>query len=307
MGQKRSNGKARAPRSAGELVHDGLQRTLEELRQHLPLAALHAEDEVKHVHRLRVAARRGLTIVRLAADLLRPRDRRRLRRLLRKVRRAAGEARDLDVLLLQHGGVPTDSLSLGERALLVETHERRAAAHGPIEAIHARLAADERWADRERRILRRALRRGRDISARPWAVARLGVVFERFVHATPVDLRDATALHRYRLRAKDIRYALAVLAPALPRTLVRALKPIVTELQDRLGDAHDHAVLALRFREWAATCGDPVLAAHLTSLSERDAHALSLRIEELEAWWRPFTEARFLITFAAWLERAAPR
>lgn len=307
MGRERSNGEARAPRSAGELVRDGLQCTFEGLREHLPRAALQAEGRVDQVHQLRVAARRGLTFVRVAGDLLRARDRRRLRRLLRQIRRAAGEARDLDVLLRQHGSAPTDSLGLGERTLVVEAHARRAAALAPIEAVHARLAADERLADHERRILRRVLRRGRGVRARPWAAARLGKVFERFVDTTPLDLHDVTALHRYRVRAKDLRYALEELAPVLPRKLVRTLLPTVTELQGRLGDAHDHAVLALRFREWASSCGDPMLATHLTSLAERDAHVFSLAIDELEAWWRPLTEARFLITFAAALERAASR
>jgi CHAD domain-containing protein len=307
MGRSRSKRRAHAPRSAGELVRDGLRSTFEEVREHLPLAAHHADEDGEHVHQLRVAARRGLTFVRIAAELLRPRDRRRLRRWLRKIRKAAGEARDLDVLLLQHDGARTDTAGLGERALLVETRERRRAAQLPIEALHARLAADERWPERERRILRRALRRGRGVRARPWAVARLGDVFERFVAATPADLSDIAALHRYRIRAKDLRYALEELAPALPRRLVRELQPIVTELQDRLGEVNDHAVLALRFRARVEASVDPVLAAHLASLAEREAHARSLGVDALVAWWRPLTEARFLTTFAVGLERAAPR
>jgi CHAD domain-containing protein len=307
MGRKRSKGKARAPRSAGELARAVLQRTFEELREHLALAALHAEGHVEHVHRVRVAARRGLTFVRIAGDLLRRRDRRRLRRLLRKIRRAAGEARDLDVLLLQHTGAPADTRGVGERALLVEMLERRSAAQVPIQAMHARLAADERYADRARRIPRRVARRGRHIPARPWAIERLGAVFERFVDATPHDLRDTAALHRYRIRAKDLRYALDELAPALPRRFVRELQPIVTALQDRLGDAHDHAVLSTRFREWAEASVDPVLAAHLASLAGHEADVLSVEIDQLKEWWRPLTEARLLTAFAAGLESAAAR
>ena len=65
---------------------------------HLPCAAYHFEQDAEHVHRLRVSTRRAMAALQLYRDFL-PRKRARwMKKQLKKVRRAAGEARDLDVL-----------------------------------------------------------------------------------------------------------------------------------------------------------------------------------------------------------------
>ena len=59
----------------------------------LPLAAYHAAQDIEHVHRLRTSTRRAMAAVQLYRDWLPPRKRRSIKKRLKKLRRAAGEAR----------------------------------------------------------------------------------------------------------------------------------------------------------------------------------------------------------------------
>jgi len=66
----------------------------------LPLAALQPEEDVEYVHQLRIATRRAEAALETFAPYLPGRRARWLSKKLRQVRRAAGDARDLDVLKL---------------------------------------------------------------------------------------------------------------------------------------------------------------------------------------------------------------
>src|SRR6516165_2489416 len=73
---------------------------LELVRDALPPALHEAEQDPEHVHQLRVATRRARAALDIFADCLPPKAYKRVRRELRDLRRAAGEARDWDVFLL---------------------------------------------------------------------------------------------------------------------------------------------------------------------------------------------------------------
>ena len=83
-------------------VDDAARRSLEPrltaVVHWLPLAAYLAEHDVEHVHRLRVSTRRAVAALKLYRDWLPRKQRRWVKKRLKKIRRAAGDARDLDVL-----------------------------------------------------------------------------------------------------------------------------------------------------------------------------------------------------------------
>src|SRR5947209_2449342 len=81
----------------------------------LPAAVEHADEDVEHVHQLRVGTRRAAAAVRIFAECLPSRLHRQTRRALRAVRRAAGAARDWDVFL----------------AMIADRHERSDAKQRP--------------------------------------------------------------------------------------------------------------------------------------------------------------------------------
>ena len=81
--------------------------------------------DIEHVHRLRVSTRRAVAALKLYRDWLPPAKFRWVKKRLKKIRRAAGDARDLDVLAerLQR--------ELGERAAALLAEIERPARRGP--------------------------------------------------------------------------------------------------------------------------------------------------------------------------------
>ena len=88
-------------KSADEYAPDVARRAIgprpRTLWNWLPLAAKNADDDVEYVHQLRVASRRAMAVLEIF-DAMLPRKRSKwLTRQLKRIRKAAGDARDLDV------------------------------------------------------------------------------------------------------------------------------------------------------------------------------------------------------------------
>jgi CHAD domain-containing protein len=107
-----------------------------------------------------------------------------------------------------------------------------------------------------------------------WATAQHQRILKRFFKASPSDLHDLASLHRFRIRGKELRYAMELLAPAFPAAFREQLYPVVEQLQERLGEIHDHAVARTRFGEWSTEAKSKRAAAHVRKLLKVD-HRLS--------------------------------
>src|SRR5688572_28975969 len=84
--------------SVCEAARVSLEARLATVVHYLPLAAYHAAQDTEHVHRLRVGTRRAMAVLALYRNCLPRKPARWIKKRLKNVRRAAGEARDLDVL-----------------------------------------------------------------------------------------------------------------------------------------------------------------------------------------------------------------
>src|SRR5215212_5938250 len=85
--------------TVAEAASRSLEPRLAVIAHSLPLAAHLAEHDIEHVHRLRVATRRAAAALKLYRDWLPRKSTRWIKKRLRQIRRAASEARDLDVLI----------------------------------------------------------------------------------------------------------------------------------------------------------------------------------------------------------------
>jgi CHAD domain-containing protein len=125
---------------AGERACRVAVRTLESrlaaVLELLPLAAHRADEDMEHVHALRVWTRRAAAAVTLYEEMMPRRRTAWIRKQLRRIRRAAGEARECDVLIVRLRRMPTLS---GNRLWLQETCGRRVAAQKLITRVDRRL------------------------------------------------------------------------------------------------------------------------------------------------------------------------
>jgi CHAD domain-containing protein len=274
--------------SVAEAAKLSLSSRLEAVSHWLPLAAAQAEQDVEYVHQLRVSTRRAVAALRLYCDWLPAKKSRWVKKRLKKIRRAAGAARDLDVLAERF----RRELSDGGSQLLDEIASRRAAAQPVIVKIDEHLRHEDRLIRHVRQLLDRIRpRNGKANKAqqpsdfRSWARERLAETAIGFFAAIPSDMSDTAALHQLRIRGKALRYAIELLAPAFGPELRSEHYPVVEELQERLGKINDHVVGARHLREWsAATSGEGNKLA-LDQLVRRDTARLAEQIQAFHEWW----------------------
>lgn len=225
------------------------------LRQHLlsllrVMPAAQAGDEGS-VHQARVASRRlreALPVLgtRADADALTRADRR-----VRRITRALGPVRELDVTLLLlaelegRGAAPARAIARVRRAVTDEREERRRemlAAIKPSKLNKLRKRLVEVAAPEARRVV---VKNSALAEANAQAAARAVALREAIERAGGIYLADR--LHRVRVAAKKLRYALEVQRDLAGSRSSAYLNRLKTQ-QDLLGRMHDLEMLIERAR-----------------------------------------------------------
>ncbi len=226
---------------------------------YLPLAAKRANEDAEYVHQLRVWTRRTTAAVRLYEDLLPRRRCSWLKKQLKRVRRAANNARDCDVLVER---LSKGQSGRGEKRWLEATQAERAEAQKTIVAVYERLWHDDLFPRRIDKLLERVRSRGEEKAASKidrfgvWAHTRLRPMVERFFATVPDDQTDEAALHQFRICGKELRYAMELLVGAFSEEFRTRLYPTIEALQDRLGEINDLATAKARLRRKSEEASD---------------------------------------------------
>jgi CHAD domain-containing protein len=283
-----------APESS---VEDAARRSLEPrltaVVQQIPMAAHLADQDIEYVHRLRVATRRATAALKLYRDCM-SKPRRWISKRLRKIRQAAGDARDLDVLadrlVREYGDAVAPIIEL--------IHADRAAVQPAILRVAERCREHDRFIRKTANLLQsiHAPKSHADGSHpapfRDFAAQQLVKVAERFESAMPNESSDPPALHQFRIRAKDLRYAIELVAPAFDNKLRKQLYPIVEELQERLGRIQDHVAAIERCQKWNASAHGEPLRETLNELSDAESRGLTDSIQKFRSWWDEERQSR---------------
>ena len=111
-------------------------------------------------------------------------------------------------------------------------------------------------------------------------LSKLAKVAGQFVVAMPNESSSTAELHQFRIRAKALRYAIELVAPAFEPELRKELYPLVEELQERLGRIQDHVTAAERCHNWAANTRDEALQETLRELAEAENRGLIDAVRE---------------------------
>jgi CHAD domain-containing protein len=283
-----------------------LRSRLEAVQHCLQLVAEHDDEDLERVHQLRVWTRRADTAMKLFAGFL-PRHRAAwVKKRLKRLRRAANEARDLDVLVQRL----TTECSVSKARRSIETFlAQRAAARAPVIALYERLKQDDRFDRRIRKLLKRVRPRGRgsakleDRLFGDWAREGLQSIVEDFFGAAPSRGADLSALHKFRIRGKRLRYAMELLAGAFPSDFRDKLYAVVEMLQDKLGKINDLATAQVRLRAEIEEAGEPADANELRRLHASESARLEQAQREFLDWCTP----DFLRAFRAEFDRILGR
>lgn len=271
-------------RPAAMVAARALRKRLDAVWRELPAAGAQAIRDPESVHRLRVATRRAIAALDAFDDLLPRKQVAWFTKQLRRIRRSAGEARDLDVLT---GRLAEDADSAGSRArrrLVAMLAKQREVSRRPIRIQHERLL-EGAWLDRVEKLVVGAASGRHQLTFETYARRRFRPLMRRFFSVADRKLRDAEEIHALRIEGKKLRYAMEIFSSVFPPRVRTRCYDALERLQKTLGDFTDHAAAADRFRR---------LAHDRASAANRDVLERLLSDEERQAddarrvfakWW----------------------
>jgi len=265
-----------------------LKARLKAVQHFLPLAANKAEEDVEYVHSLRVFTRRAGAAMRMFEKFSPAKRAAWISEQLKRIRNAAGNARDCDVLLQRYANDPHISPA---SPLLQILREQRCDAQREILSVFEESKADDLLDRRIDAFLRRVKRReGKSSGSKRfggWAKKKLRRVVKNFFAVVPADPHDLQALHQFRIAGKKLRYDMELLAGAFPARFRKQLYRQLAELQEKLGRINDHVVAQCRLRDWieASQTGDE--NQHLQILVQQETAALETALADFLVWWSP--------------------
>jgi CHAD domain-containing protein len=260
MGEATDNQTARAGRKwvrgleADAPAHEAARLVLDErLRRPADLLAAAVADighSPEAVHRLRVATRRAQAALDAFAPVLDKQARRKARKAMQGIRRAAGPARVCDVheeLFAQRVQAAASSRCAAIGFVLGRIHAEREGAGQAVGEIA------ERWPPKRlerlrKKVVRRSGEPGDGETFASYGARAVAEAQARFSTASRENLRVFERLHDLRKAAKAVRYTLEIfrtcMAPAdFDRMYTRA-----SEVQRRLGDLNDAHEMLERLR-----------------------------------------------------------
>jgi CHAD domain-containing protein len=237
------------------------------------------------VHQLRIWTRRAAAALRLFSDFLPKKNSRWLKRKLRKVRRAGGDARDCDVMLAR---LPTRS----NRALASLVHEiqsRRRIAERELARLYKRLVERKRLRRHRHKLLKKIKSPKKlaptDDQFGPWCRRQLEEMGRDYFKLAAANLDRDARLHELRIAGKRLRYALELAAVAVRPDVRETLYEQLSDLQDRLGAVCDSLASTARLQAWLKEIDDPEIRKQLRGALARERTELARHKAEFRRWW----------------------
>jgi CHAD domain-containing protein len=294
--------------SAEAIARRALKRRLARMSHYLERAVCEPQHDTEYVHQLRVFARRAAAAVEIFADFLPKKRRQKVEKQVRCVRKAAGEARDLDVLLMRWTEHMRRAPSSHAALLLEQVKRHRQQAQEPIEAVYKKLLR-RHFKRRTRKLLARVRLRGQagKCGQRFGCVARveLGRLVLPYLAASHVNLDDTAATHAFRIMGKQVRYAMEIFAGAFDEPFRKDLYPIVAALQERLGAINDHVAAQIHFANWLAEVDSCSVREALEMGIQCEGQALAASRREFVDWWTTARREDLARRFAAYVDLEA--
>ena len=279
---------ARPDQPVSEVARLALQARLELVAHFMPLAAERAAEDVEFVHQLRVTTRRAGAALTMFALLLPKKRARRFKKNLRRIRRAAGSARNLDVLCQRlrdrQSAEPDEALA----AIIHCVEKYRRQAQHPLVKSVTRLS---RWkfSDQIEPLVRRTRWRDDRPEATLGAFARqlLPAMSAKFFAASQEDLSKVGALHRLRIAGKRFRYAMELIAGGFDKSFRAQSYPTMSRIQDQLGEINDHCTAKNLYTEWIQHGSLDGQVPELRTWRAEEQQWIEQRQESFLQWWTP--------------------
>jgi CHAD domain-containing protein len=288
---------------------------LQVVHERLPLAMRQADEDPEHVHQLRVATRRAGAALDIFALCLPEKPYRQARKALRRIRRAAGAARDWDVFLL--GLPPAEDQREGQRPaydLLTgyAVGQRRLAQADLEDACPDYPFSFERLMAETVAAVRKPAADPELRTLHDLAQPMLSQQLQELDQAVARDLNDYDHLHQVRIIGKRLRYAMELFVDCFGPEFRNQLYPAVEEMHEILGEANDSHVAYQRLsdlRQGLKTLRPKHWRRFQTGLDALRRHhdkRTAERQRAFIAWWGDWQETGGETAFKALLKTETP-
>ncbi len=296
--------------SVVKAARQSVRLRLSAVLHYLPLAAESPRKQIENVHQLRVATRKSMAALQLYRDYLPPKRAERMSRSLRRIRRAAGEARDLDVLLQRfsaHHPEAEEAESHPQLLRLLKRQRRRAQRRltKVAEVADGIRRESKALCSRIRFRMTKAAVPCRDFSC--FAALQLQQEFEQFRQRWPAEITETEVLHQFRIHCKQLRYIMELLATAFPSAFRDELYLQIEALQDGLGRIHDRVVAAEILNQLARRCSKSSLKSYLRQSASQEVDQQKKAVDELSESWQPRCPDKLIEGFRAMLSEPKVR
>ena len=285
------NDKIKPEDSLERIVAKSLNQRISAVRYYLRLAAEKPHENSENVHRLRTWSRRSVAALQLYRECLQKKHTTKLNKYLKKIREAAGNARDYDVLIKKYE-VNKDNEET--QRFLTFLHEKRKLSQTPIEKIFSKLEKGKEL-DKQIDFLKLYLKTHKSsiVNAQAaqvwsfdgWTKLHLQPHVTEFFDSTPSDNSDLKELHIFRIHGKTLRYAMELTAAAFPVKFKKELYPKIETLLAKLGAINDSAVMLGRLENWIKSSTEKELIAIFEQLYVREEVNLKTELDDFHAWW----------------------
>lgn len=287
---------SQADEPVGRVAARALAARFDRVWHFMPLAAEKPAD-VENVHQLRVSTRRAAAAMDIFDDWLPKRRAAQLRKRLKQIRNAAGQARDLDVLDERIGKLTGELPATCTEIIRGFLRERREEAQLPIRRAYEKLVR-KRFVHKSARLTQRVHGISHGEQFGRIAETQMAELAAAFLHAGNQELADAHALHAFRIEGKRIRYAMEIFVGAFPEEFRQELYPLVASLQEKLGDINDHVTAEAYLAEWRQAYAGQTVVDALDALGRFEVGRLEVVRREFLAWWTPERRAHLRRAFS---------
>jgi len=283
-------GKVEPEHSISEVAKEAIATRSSRMLETLPLAANRWKEDVEYVHHLRTWSRRTQAALQLFATLLPLKRTTAVRKATQRLRKAAGEARDLDVFMKR---IRKSKLGIGDD----DKAEVLAFLQGLRKAAQPRIVKAWEWAKTENLkkkfegvVLRTRWREvSEEESLEQMAPTLLEPLVVRFFHFSQLLGESPESLHQMRIEGKKTRYAMELVECGFPAGFREELYPAFEEVQSKLGAINDHHMAVEKIQQWHSETSSKKFPKFLLQLAEHERVQFDEKAEAFRNWW---TEAR---------------
>ncbi len=257
------------------------------VRYYLRLTAQRPHEDSEYVHQLRVWSRRSVAVLQLYEECLQKKHSAKLNKYLKKIRKAAGKARDYDVLIQKY---KVDNNSETGRFVKF-LQEKRELSQTPIEKIFSKLDKGKEL-NNQLKFIKQKLQADTSSKVKveawnfdEWAKSRIQTLMTKFFDSIPSKTNDLKELHKFRIHGKALRYAMELTEAAFPKNFKKELYPEIETLLAKLGEINDSAVMLRRLENWIESSKEKELITIFEQLYAREEVNLKAKLDDFSERW----------------------